>query len=143
MDGAGVDVPLGDDLDIEPPTEIEELRTMLRSAMQAAQASSEAVQRMAMLQAGGGASADRARIDSRELLRILPKPDPFPAKTRDEELSMWRSWSWKLERWLEAVDPGYVEDLIAVKARETPVELRNRYYLQCWPRFSMTDADRF
>ena len=118
-----MDVPLGDDLDSEPQTEIDELRTMLRSAMQAARASSEAVQRMAMLQTGGGVPADRARIDSRELLRILPKPDPFPAKTRDEELSMWRSWSWKLERWLEAVDPGYVEDLIAVKARETPVEL--------------------
>ena len=69
-----MDICLGDDLDIEPPTEIDELRAMLRSAM---------------LQTNGGApAADRARVDSRELLRILPKPDPFPAKTRDEELSI-------------------------------------------------------
>ena len=115
-----MDICLGDDLDIEPPTEIDELRAMLRSAMQAAQASSEAVQRLAMLQTNGVApAADRARVDSRELLRILPKPDPFPAKTRDEELSMWRSWSWKLERWLEAVDPGMWKILLQSKREKT------------------------
>ena len=118
---------------------------MLRSAMQAAQASSEAVQRLAMLQTNGGApAADRARVDSRELLRILPKPDPFPAKTRDEELSMWRSWSWKLERWLEAVDPGMWKMLLQSK-RENPVELssmtdeakhRSQVLFAVWLRFS-------
>ena len=47
----------------------------------------------------------------------------FRPATREEELSQWKSWSWELENYLVALDPGFKDDFDLLKQQTMPVDL--------------------
>ena len=47
--------------------------------------------------------------------RVLPKPANFDAKTREEEMSQWRDFSWSVEQYLSSMDGAFAEDFKEVR----------------------------
>ena len=43
-------------------------------------------------------------ITGREMSKILPKPKPFRASSREQECSQWPAWLWGLEQYLGVLD---------------------------------------
>ena len=53
--------------------------------------------------------------------RVLPKPANFDAKTREEELSQWRDFSWSVEQYLSSMDGAFAEDFKELRKRPDTV----------------------
>ena len=51
---------------------------------------------------------------------MIANPDIFDYKSQDEEIKALREWSWVFEKYLSAVDEGYMKDLKEVY--DTPNE---------------------
>ena len=48
--------------------------------------------------------------DDRAWFRVLPKPSNFEPKSREDELAMWRDFSWGLEQYLASLDASFTDD---------------------------------
>ena len=48
---------------------------------------------------------------SRDLYKLLPKPNAFNPADRDQEVLQWRDWYWTLRQYLGVVDGKFLEDL--------------------------------
>ena len=90
-----------------------QMRDAVAYAAQAAQTSSQALQEFRSSMA---TTEQSSGLKGADLSRILSRPDRFAAANREEELSSWRSWSWTVEQYLAALDPGFSSDLEAMRA---------------------------
>ena len=59
------------------------------------------------------------RDEEKSWYKMLPKPSNFEPKTREEEISGWRDFSWTLEQYLGSVDGEFVNDFKALRANPT------------------------
>ena len=57
----------------------------------------------------------RSGSDDRAWFRVLPKPNSYEPKSREDELSLWRDFSWGLEQYLGSLDAGFVDDIKEVR----------------------------
>ena len=98
MDGVSTEVPdIGFDGDPAEIDTVRHLQEMLRQATEAARSSSAAAQAAVTALTASRSSADvYANLSGRDLVKVLPKPEAFMARNREEELSLWRSWGWTL-----------------------------------------------
>ena len=61
--------------------------------------------------------------DDRAWFRVLPKPCSYEPKSREDELSLWRDFSWGLEQYLASLDAGFVEDIKEIREHpDRPVD---------------------
>ena len=56
--------------------------------------------------------------DDKAWFRVLPKPGNFEPKSREDELAMWRDFSWGLEQYLASLDASFTDDFKEI--RENP-----------------------
>ena len=70
-----------------------------------------------------GADPDSPKsLAARDLSKILKPPAAFSAKTRDDELIKWPSWSWEFEQFLSTLDEAYQHDFARLREHsKTPV----------------------
>eukprot|EP00435_Cladocopium_sp_Y103_P029077 s3541_g7.t1 len=60
---------------------------------------------------------------SRQWWKLLPKPPTFDHSTREAEIAAWKEWSWMFEQYVASVDPGFTDDIQAVRAKlDRPVD---------------------
>ena len=86
------------------------------SASQAANAAVKGLEDFQKQQATGS--------DEKGWYKLLPKPNTWEPKTREEELGQWRDWSWSLEQYLATLDPQFVADIENIRKNvETPVDM--------------------
>ena len=62
-------------------------------------------------------------VSSKDIVKLLPQPEPFAAASRDEELSKWRSWSWQFEQYVCAFDAAFRDEFEHVREAKDPVSL--------------------
>ena len=94
-----------------------QMRDAVVHAANAAQNSATALEAMRQERQGDG-------VRGIDLAKVLNKPERFPANTRDEELAMWRTWSWNFLQWLSAIDADYIGDINTIKgALDVPVAM--------------------
>ena len=96
-----------------------QMTNMTQAAVRAAEASTQAVTQLAAHVASQGEGRGRDRSDaleSKDLLRLLPKPEPFTTEKGEDEHSKWLSWWWQVRHYLVAVDPRFGADLSVVEA---------------------------
>ena len=92
---------------------------MMRQMMETTQA---AVQALSLAAASSTKSESHA-ITGREMSKILPKPEPFKAGSRESECSTWPAWLWALEQYLGVLDPAFSEEISQLKLHlDTPVD---------------------
>ena len=72
----------------------------------AANAAALAAQVAASTTSGGGGRGS-ATLESRDLLKILPRPDAFKVDRLEDEYSRWISWWWSTRQYLCAIDPQF------------------------------------
>ena len=77
-----------------------------RAASEAASAAAKAVQTKAGIGAG-------------DMSKILPRPDVFSPKNREEEHSQWMNWLWSLKQYMTALDTEYSNDFARIEAYST------------------------
>ena len=72
-----------------------------------------------------GADPDSPKsLAARDLSKILKPPAAFSAKTRDDELIKWPSWSWEFEQFLSTLDEAYQHDFVRLREHsKTPVTM--------------------
>ena len=89
-----------------PPAQIDGAdfaRRMVQATEAATMAAESAAKALADLQSKGSR-------EDKSWYKVLPKPGSFDAKTREEELSMWRDFSWSLEQYMASLDTNYTDD---------------------------------
>ena len=81
-----------------------------------------------------GADPDSPKsLAARDLSKILKPPAAFSAKTRDDELIKWPSWSWEFEQFLSTLDEAYQHDFARLREHsKTPVMMN-----------TLTDAEQY
>ncbi|CAE7806981.1 unnamed protein product [Symbiodinium sp. CCMP2592] len=55
-------------------------------------------------------------LTGKDMSRIMPRPEPFRAATREQEHSAWPSWLWSLEQYLNVLDPKFGEEIDQLKS---------------------------
>ena len=90
----------------------------------AAQMNANSVQQLLSAQATAQQNGYEDRgLQGRDLARVLKQPSVFNPSTREEELSMWKSWSWELDQYLGALDCGFTDDFQAMKTVDSEIAL--------------------
>ena len=96
-----------------------QMASMTQAAVRAAEASTQAVTQLAARVASQGESQRNANrgnaLESKDLLKLLPKPEPFTTKKGEDARSKWLSRWWQVHHYLVAVDPCFGTDLSAVE----------------------------
>ena len=102
------------------------MKRQCNKALEAGRQNQSAIQQLVQahrdaLTARASEVESRSMVSSKDIVKLLPQPEPFAAASRDEELSKWRSWSWQLEQYVsEAKDPVSLPDMSeATKNRST------------------------
>ena len=91
-----------------------QVRTVTQATLDAAQMNANSAQQLLSAQATAQQNGHEDRgLQGRDLARVLKQPSVFNPNAREEELSMWKSWSWELEQYLGALDHGFTEELVA------------------------------
>ena len=72
---------------------------------------------MQAITARGSASASSSEgLDSRDLLRLLPKPEVFKVPPEQDEHAAWLSWWWGTRQYITALDQRFDNDIAVVEA---------------------------
>ena len=53
--------------------------------------------------------------DSSQLYKLLSKPQSFDPSSREQEITMWKEWSWSFEQYLASLDSHYPEALKVIR----------------------------
>ena len=94
-------------------------RRMILASESASQAASAAVRALEEFQ-----KQQVAGSDEKGWYKLLPKPNTWEPKTREEELGQWRDWSWSLEQYLATLDQQFVADIENIRKNvETFVDM--------------------
>ena len=96
-----------------------DIRVLMQRMTEATQAASSAAQAASYVTAAGSVKP----LSLGDLSRIIPKPDPFKATTRDDELAAWPSWAWAVEQHLACLDAAYSTELRDYGKQAEPVNL--------------------
>ena len=56
-------------------------------------------------------AAEDKKSSTTDWLKLIAKPNIFDHKSQEEEIKALREWSWVFEKYLSAVDEGYMKDL--------------------------------
>ena len=96
-----------------------DIRVLMQRMTEATQAASSAAQAASYVTAAGSVKP----LSLGDLSRIIPKPDPFKATTRDDELAAWPSWAWAVEQYLACLDAAYSTELRDYGKQAEPVNL--------------------
>ena len=81
------------------------------SAATAAQAVSTALASQSSSSSSGGLFSG----DSSQLYKLLSKPQNFDPSSREQEIAMWREWSWSFEQYLASLDSHYPDELKVIR----------------------------
>ncbi|CAE7490627.1 unnamed protein product [Symbiodinium sp. CCMP2592] len=88
------------------------MASMVEASTNAASIAATAVQSMHNAQSAAGA---KAGLEGRDLLKILPKPEPFKVDKAEDEHSRWHSWYWVFRQFLVAVDQNFDAEISEVE----------------------------
>ena len=95
------------------------MASMVEESTNAASVAAAAVQSMHHAQS---MASTRSGLEGRDLLKILPKPEPFKVDKAEDEHSRWHSWYWVFRQYLVAVDANFDVEISAVeRSLNTPV----------------------
>ena len=81
------------------------------SATKAASDAAQAVSNMATSSSSSGTKG----LESRDLLKILPRPEPFRVDKLEDEHARWVSWYWQFHQCLCAVDSHFDSEISLVE----------------------------
>ena len=85
---------------------------MIQATNSAAEAAQAAVKDVESFKSGS---------DDKNWYRLLPKPGDFNPSSREDEISVWREWSWQFEQYLGSLDHHYVSDIVDLCKNPTAV----------------------
>ena len=71
---------------------------------------------MVLQQRGADSSPQHLGLSGKDMSRIMPRPEPFKASTREQEHASWPAWLWGLEQYLGVLDPKFTEEIAELKA---------------------------
>ena len=71
---------------------------------------------MQVIASKGNGSASSEGLDSRDLLRLLPKPEIFKVPPRQDEHAAWLSWWWGTRQYITALDHRFDSDIAVIEA---------------------------
>ena len=119
-------------------------RRMILASESASQAANAAVRALEGFQ-----KQQVAGSDEKGWYKLLPKPNTWEPKTREEELGQWRDWSCSLEQYLATLDPQFVADIENIRKNvETSVDMsvmhedekkRCSFLYGLWPAYFVDD----
>ena len=92
------------------------LRDMLQQMNAATKAASDAA--LAAAQAVQSSSSSRG-LGAGDLSKILPRPESFNPKNREDEHSGWMSWYWLFRQYVVALDSEYSRDFSMIESHST------------------------
>ena len=85
--------------------EIKEVLTTIAQSTLATTSAAEAVMK----------AVEDKRSSTTDRSKLIAKPKIFDYKSQDEEIQAFREWSWIFEKYLSAVDEGYMKDLKQIR----------------------------
>ena len=88
---------------------------LMQATEAAAAAANAASQAVSALSGGSSGSMQHGGENRAEWYKVLPKPQNFEPKDREQELSGFRDWFWSLEQYIVAVDSNYAGDLTYIR----------------------------
>ena len=88
---------------------------LMQATEAAAAAANAASQAVSALSGGSSGSMQHGGENKAEWYKVLPKPQNFEPKDREQELSGFRDWFWSLEQYIVAVDSNYAGDLTYIR----------------------------
>ena len=88
---------------------------LMQATEAAAAAANAASQAVSALSGGSSGSMQHGGENRAEWYKVLPKPQNFEPKDREQELSGFRDWFWSLEQYIVAVDSSYASDLTYIR----------------------------
>ena len=101
-----------------------ELQAMIQQMAAVIQAASEAAR--AALAVTARSSTGTSGLESRDLLKILPRPEAFKVDKLEDEHSRWVTWWWSFRQYLCAIDHHFDEELRALEGNlRTEVVVNN------------------
>ena len=105
------------------PTMPDAMTTMFNRMAEMLQASTQAATAATLAaQAAAGSSQSRSGLESRDLFKILPRPEAFRVEKQEEEHAKWIAWYWSLRQYLVAIDRDFDAELGAIeKNLNTPI----------------------
>ena len=80
----------------------------------ATKAASEAAQAVSTMATSSGSSGTRG-LESRDLLKILPRPEPFRVDKLEDEHARWVSWYWQFRQCLCAIDSNFDSEISLIE----------------------------
>ena len=82
-------------------------RRMVQAAEAASQAATVAAQALNELKPK----------ETNDWFKLVPKPNSFDPKNKEEEISLWRDWWWTVEQFLATVDSKYQSEIDTLKTK--------------------------
>ena len=89
---------------------VSDVNVLMAQLAQATQAATEAARVAASVVQARGSSESRG-LEARDLLKILPKPEPFKVDKLEDEHARWVSWYWQFRQYLCAVDSQFDREI--------------------------------
>ena len=87
----------------------------MQQMVAATQAATEAAKIAASVAQTGSSSSDSKGLEGRDLLKILPKPEPFKVDKLEDEHSRWVSWYWQFRQYLCAIDSNFDREISLIE----------------------------
>ena len=120
--GTGVQAPLAANpfspVSAASPTGItltaQDLSTLMQQMVAATKAASDAAQAVSNMSQAGGSSGSRS-LEARDLLKILPRPEPFKVDKLEDEHARWVSWYWQFRQYLCAIDSSFDTEISLIE----------------------------
>ncbi|CAE7302550.1 unnamed protein product, partial [Symbiodinium sp. CCMP2592] len=78
--------------------------------------SAEMFERVMQAVASSRSSSSPEGLDSRDLLRLLPKPEVFKVPPKQDEHAAWLSWWWGTRQYITALDQRFDSDIAVIEA---------------------------
>ena len=92
-----------------------DLNLLMQQMVAATQAATEAAKIAASVAQTGSSSSDSKGLEGRDLLKILPKPEPFKVDKLEDEHSRWVSWYWQFRQYLCAIDSNFDREISLIE----------------------------
>ena len=89
---------------------------MIQATESAAAAANAASLAVHAISGGSSSSTQQSSNNKVEWYKVLPKPQGFEPKDREQELGGFRDWFWSLEQYIVAVDSNYATDLAYIRS---------------------------
>ena len=92
-----------------------DLNLLMQQMVAATQAATEAAKIAASVAQTGSSSSDGKGLEGRDLLKILPRPEPFKVDKLEDEHSRWVSWYWQFRQYLCAIDSNFDREISLIE----------------------------